>query len=100
MAFNGRLLAGDAINGLGKMVGKKATSYLGLDVAESLVRNKGTGFIGGLNKWIMNDTTTMQKVARGAALYGGAMAAGRIASGGGLYRDRSGQFNVIGVPFI
>ncbi len=32
--------------------------------------------------------------------YMGVSAAGRIATGGGLYRDSSGNFNVIGVPLI
>lgn len=32
--------------------------------------------------------------------YMGVSAAGRIATGGGLYKDSNGNFNIIGVPFI
>lgn len=36
----------------------------------------------------------------GAAGIFGLNAAGRIASGGGLYRDSDGNFDLIGIPFI
>lgn len=35
-----------------------------------------------------------------AGAYIGASTAGRIATGGGLYKDRAGNTNVIGLPFI
>ena len=44
-----------------------------------------------------NGNLDMKKVAGTAATIG---VAGRIATGGGLYRDRYGNVNVPGVPFI
>jgi len=35
-----------------------------------------------------------------AGAYIGTAALGRIASGGGLYRDKAGNTNLIGVPFV
>lgn len=50
-----------------------------------------------------NDDGSWNKTAIGGTIAGGYMgvsAAGRIASGGGLYRDSDGNFDVIGVPLI
>lgn len=44
-----------------------------------------------------NGNLDMKKVAGTAATIG---VAGRVATGGGLYRDRYGNINVPGVPFI
>lgn len=52
---------------------------------------------------LMNDRGQYSKPRQiGAALgvYAGTMSAGRILSGGGLYRDSNGNFDIIGVPFI
>ena len=38
--------------------------------------------------------------AMGAAGYMGVSAAGRITSGGGLYKDADGNTDIIGIPFI
>ena len=38
--------------------------------------------------------------ARGGIAYAGVSAVGRIASGGGLYKDRHGNTDIIGLPFI
>ena len=35
-----------------------------------------------------------------AGTYMGLSVAGRVVTGGGLYRDRNGNFNLPGVPFI
>jgi len=35
-----------------------------------------------------------------AGAYMGTAALGRVASGGGVYRDKSGNANLIGVPFV
>jgi hypothetical protein len=72
---------------------------VGANIAADLISEKGV--IGGLGEWAFSSNNSMkQKLVRGGMLYGGAMAAGRVASGGGLYRDRNGRFNVIGVPFV
>ena len=44
-----------------------------------------------------NGNLDMKKVAGTAATVG---VAGRVVTGGGLYRDRYGNFNLPGVPFI
>lgn len=52
---------------------------------------------------LLNDDGKYSKARIAGAAAGGLMgmsAAGRIASGGGLYRDSDGNFDVIGVPFI
>lgn len=52
---------------------------------------------------LMNDRGQYSKPRQiGAALgvYAGTMSAGRILSGGGLYRDSNGNFDIMGVPFI
>lgn len=49
-----------------------------------------------------NDGSLSYKRIAGAA-FGGVVAAntvGRIATGGGLYRDSDGNFDIIGIPFI
>ena len=43
------------------------------------------------------DKWNVGKIA-GSAI--GASAVGRIASGGGIYRDKDGNTNIIGVPFV
>lgn len=35
-----------------------------------------------------------------AGSYIGAAAIGRVATGGGLYRDKNGNTNIVGVPFV
>ena len=52
---------------------------------------------------LMNDRGQYSKPRQiGAALgvYAGTMSAGRILSGGGLYRDSNGNFDIMGVPFV
>lgn len=52
---------------------------------------------------LMNDRGEYSKPRQiGAALgvYAGATSAGRILSGGGLYRDSNGNFDLMGVPFF
>lgn len=46
---------------------------------------------------VTQDSLSMKKVAGTAATIG---VAGRVASGGGLYKDRYGNTNLPGIPFI
>lgn len=59
-----------------------------MDRLKSMYRNKD----GSLNKTMLGGT-----IAGGIV---GTSAVGRIATGGGLYRDSEGNFDVIGIPFI
>lgn len=63
----------------------------------------GKGYMRAIENTFRNaDGSVNYKRAAGAAAgtYMGISAAGRIVSGGGLYRDSGGNFDIIGVPFI
>lgn len=77
----------------GKMLDMGGTGSFGSDVsnfdrAKSLYYNKD----GSYNKTMIGGTI--------AGAYMGVSAAGRIATGGGLYKDSDGNTDIIGVPFI
>lgn len=95
-------IKGMAHSGLSSLGKTGVGAYLGADVASKIISGEiaTNGFLSGIGKWIGSGNTIGQKVARAGVAYVGAMATGRVISGGGLYRDRSGRFNVIGVPFI
>lgn len=75
---------GDAVGG-----GIKDT-YTSLKSGRTLDRALSDGFMNG-------DKLRMDRVA---GTFVGASAAARLATGGGLYKDRNGGTNIIGVPFI
>ena len=53
--------------------------------------------------FLLNDDGRYSKARIAGAAAGGFMgvsAAGRIASGGGLYRDSEGNFDIIGIPIV
>ena len=60
----------------------------------SIMQSIGAGHMKKVNG---QDVLDMKKVAGTAATIG---VAGRVATGGGLYRDRYGNMNMPGVPFI
>nr|DAX45900.1 MAG TPA: hypothetical protein [Caudoviricetes sp.] len=56
-----------------------------------------------LKSAFMDDTGKYSKarmIGAAGGVYMGTMSAGRILSGGGLYRDSNGNFDIMGVPFI
>lgn len=56
-----------------------------------------------LKSLLVNDDGRYSKARIAGAAAGGLMgvsAAGRIASGGGLYRDSEGNFDIIGIPIV
>jgi hypothetical protein len=58
----------------------------------------GRGFGNALNDaYTQGDKLRMDRVA---GTFFAATAAGRVATGGGLYKDRNGSTNIIGIPFI
>lgn len=75
---------GDAVGG-----GIKDT-YTSLKSGRTLDRALSDGFMNG-------DKLRMDRVA---GTFVGASAAARLATGGGLYKDRNGSTNIIGLPFI
>ena len=72
------------------MVGGFRDTYSGLKANQGLSQSLATGFKDG-------DKLRMDRVAGGFVT---ASAAARIATGGGLYKDRNGSTNIIGLPFI
>lgn len=70
------------------------------DTMRSLKHNKdiGTALKAGFTHKVDGETKVRMGRVAGAAF--GASVAGRVATGGGLYRDRYGRVNVPGVPFI
>ncbi len=75
---------GDAM--VGGVRDTRAAMKGGQDISKALA----TGFMDG-------DKLRMDRVAGG---FVAASAAARLATGGGLYKDRNGGTNIIGVPFI
>lgn len=59
----------------------------------------GMGIMESISKAHQNDDGSLN-IRRAAGTFMAASAAARIASGGGLYKDRYGNPNLIGVPFI
>lgn len=108
---------GKKFNGTDKAI-NKITSTLGnnaFGVPEAVYHmSQGTGFKNSLVKTFANDVTekvledgSKQLVAKGGYNYGkiagsyiGAAAAGRVITGGGVYKDGQGRGNIIGVPFV
>lgn len=96
-SFNYKL--GDAIGGGVRDSVKhyKNTKKLGLDT------NMKASLSAGFNKMNINDkgeVITQLRPERVAGAMFGAGVAGRIATGGGLYRDKNGNMNLPGIPFI
>lgn len=75
---------GDAV--WGGVRDTKAAVKGGKSVSEALA----TGYMNG-------DKLRMDRVA---GTFVGASAAARVATGGGLYKDRNGSTNIIGIPFL
>ena len=93
------LNANQSINGA-----YSATGFMG-GMGATLKNMAGTGLEGGMNPWeaVKRAHMTAEGGANIGAIAGtylGVSAAGRIASGGGAYRDRHGRTNIIGVPFF
>ena len=70
--------------------------------AESTIRNMKNHKMGPMQALKSAHTTAEGGMNYGAVAgsYIGVSAAGRVASGGGIHRDRHGRSNMIGVPFI
>lgn len=106
-AYNGK-----DMKGFNKAIGHIGRNYMGAPEAvgrvlkgegfgESMVKTFTNKARDGVNsageKIIEHDGWNYGKIA---GSYIGVAAAGRIATGGGLYRDGNGNTNLIGVPFV
>lgn len=106
----------EALDATGKAAAKQvlnsSSAQMGKKVAEKALKSNMTGGIantihkmdGGANfkkalkaSHMTNGKMDYKKVAGTAATVG---IAGRVATGGGLYRDRYGKVNIPGLPFI
>ena len=72
------------------MIGGFRDTYSGLKANQGISQSLATGFMDG-------DKLRMGRVA---GTFIGASTAARVATGGGLYKDRNGSTNIIGLPFI
>ncbi len=92
------LKANEGINAITNM--SQAKGFMGGIGAsyDNIARNK-MGVMDGLKAAHMKADGSYN-VGAIAGSYLGVSAAARIAGGGGLYRDRSGNANLIGVPFV
>lgn len=72
------------------MVGGIRDAKEGIKAGQGISQALATGYMQG-------DKLRMDRVA---GTFVGASAAARLATGGGLYKDRNGSTNVIGLPFI
>jgi len=66
---------------------------------------EGMGFFDALKEGHKGDPAALDTIGgysgrKIAGSYMGASAVGRLASGGGLYKDREGNTDIIGIPFI
>lgn len=107
---NATKIASNAVNNLNKsgaykagIAASKAAPFKGImDSAREYYGHANSGSKIGIKQAIKtghmtNNQLDYKKVAGTAATIG---VAGRVASGGGLYRDRYGNVNVPGLPFI
>lgn len=107
---NATKIASNAVNNLNKsgaykagIAASKAAPFKGImDSAREYYGHANNGNKIGIKQAIKtghmtNNQLDYKKVAGTAATIG---VAGRVASGGGLYRDRYGNVNVPGLPFI
>ena len=93
---------------IGKQLAKQNLGYQIGDMIGGGVRNTARSLKGGHDiKTALNSGFTKKvggesqvNLGRVAGAAFGASVAGRVATGGGLYRDRYGRVNVPGVPFI
>jgi hypothetical protein len=72
------------------MVGGIRDARAGMQAGQGISQALATGYMKG-------DKLRMDRVA---GTFVGASAAARVATGGGLYKDRNGSTNIIGLPFI
>ncbi len=97
-AATGKFLFGGIVDSVGNMTKKEGA----MGLTESIKRAHMTKITDPkmakeLGKKVGEYRVDAKKVA-GTAI--GISMAGRVATGGGLYRDRNGNFNIPGLPFI
>ncbi len=92
------LASNEAINSITGM--SQAKGFMGgIGASYKNIANNKMGVMDGIKAAHMRGDGTYNLGAI-AGSYIGVSAAARIAGGGGAYRDRSGNANLIGVPFI
>lgn len=101
--FVKQAVKGETFDGANKAINKVA-STLGnnaFGVPEAMYRmSKNGGKIGkALNDTFRNEAGNLM-YGKIAGSYIGAAAAGRVLTGGGVYKDGQGRQNLIGVPFV
>ena len=90
--------AGGGFEMAGKVLGKER---MGIKEAalKTFATNADDLFTKQGDKLVRNSTKANLNYGKIAGSYIGVSAAARVASGGGLYKDRNGNTNIAGVPF-
>lgn len=96
-------MVGRKSNGTYKAINHIGNNYLGGVEYVTRGLRKGEWGMDNLKKTFTHQTGPNKgkvNVGKIAGSYIGVSAAARVATGGGLYKDRNGNTNVAGVPFI
>ena len=91
------LHSNEAINKIGKNMG--GSIEVGARLMGKGGYKKADGITDALSKTFKNGEGSLN-YGKIAGSYIGVSAAARVATGGGLYKDRNGNTNIAGVPFI
>jgi hypothetical protein len=95
-----KMMSATSRNTMGFKAGRGTGKFMTGGITSSVSHmKKGNDLFTAISKGHQNSKGTLSaaKVAGSVATLG---VAGRVATGGGLYRDRYGNVNVPGVPFI
>ena len=96
-------MVGRKTNGTYKAINHISNNYLGgVEYVTRGIR-KGDWGMDNLSKTFTHQTGPNKgkvNIGKIAGSYIGVSAAARVATGGGLYKDRNGNTNIAGVPFI
>ena len=98
----GASVKGKKINGTNKAINAIGNNFMGVPEVAARVMGKAGHQQTGFKKAMAETFKPNGKLDYGkiAGSYIGVSAAARVASGGGLYKDRNGNTNIAGVPFI
>jgi hypothetical protein len=96
-----KMMSTTARNTMGFKAGRGTGKFMTSGITSSVANmKKGDDLFKAISKGHMKAGTNNLSAAKVAGSVATLGVAGRVATGGGLYRDRYGNVNVPGVPFI
>ena len=101
--FVSKAANGKDINGFNKAINSIGNNFFGALEYGNRVLKHGEGFGEAFEstfKTMAADGTKKLNMGKIAGSYIGVAAAGRVLGGGGLYKDKNGNTDIIGVPFL